>query len=75
MKGREITVDRIEGNRAVLVVAGEAVEVPTSALPQRACEGSILELTLGDDRAIRSSAEERIRRLTAASTVPDTFDL
>lgn len=73
--GREITVDRIEGNRAVLVVAGEVVEVPASALPPRAREGTVLQLAFGDERAVRSSAEDRITRLTAASAVPDTFDL
>lgn len=70
-----IVVDRIEGTRAVLVVGDETVDIPTSALPPGAGEGAVLVLSLGDDAALRAAAEARQARLSAASTVPDEFDL
>ena len=72
---RDITVDRIEGTRALIVVGDETVEIPASVLPAGAAEGAVLLLTLGDDSAARSAAEARLARLTAATTVPDEIDL
>ena len=70
-----IVIDRIEGNRVVLVVAGEAVELPVSVLPEGASEGDILTLEMGDQRALRTAAEERLSRLSENSTLPDEIDL
>jgi len=70
-----IVIDRIEGNRAVLVMGAETVDVPTSWLPEGASEGSVLSLAIGDDSDIRAAAEARQERLTAASDLPDVIDL
>ena len=70
-----IVIDRIEGNRVVLVVAGETVELPVSVLPEGASEGDILTLEMGDQRALRTAAEERLSRLSENSTLPDEIDL
>ena len=70
-----IVIDRIEGNRVVLVVAGETVELPVSVLPEGASEGDILTLGMGDQRALRTAAEERLSRLSENSTLPDEIDL
>jgi 3-hydroxyisobutyrate dehydrogenase-like beta-hydroxyacid dehydrogenase len=70
-----IVIDRIEGNRAVLVVGDETVDIPVSALPPGAGEGSVLVLSLGDDSALRAAAEARQARMAAASNLPDEIDL
>lgn len=41
-----IVVDRIEGTRAILEVDGQIVEIPATALPEGAGEGSVLLLGL-----------------------------
>ena len=70
-----IVVDRIEGNRAILVVGDETVEVPVSVLPEGAAEGSVLSLRLSDDAQIRAAAEARQALLAASSDLPDIIDL
>jgi len=71
----EIVVDRIEGNRAILVVGDESFELPVSTLPEGATEGSVVSLSLADDTEVRAAAEERQARLEAASNLPDVIDL
>ena len=70
-----IVVDRIEGTRAILVVGDETVELPVSALPSGASEGSVLVLSQGDDSALRAAAGARQARMAAASNLPDEIDL
>jgi hypothetical protein len=41
-----IVIDRIEGEIAVLEIAGATYEIPTSALPEGAAEGAVLRLEL-----------------------------
>lgn len=70
-----IVVDRVEGDRAVLEVDGEFVDVPASVLPAGAVEGSVLVFGLGDASARLARAQERIARLAAAGPAGDTIDL
>lgn len=73
-----IVLDRIEGDRAVLLFGQERVEVPASALPAGAREGDVLTFTLAPDAkaAALAEAEARLTRLRARSVqVPDTTDL
>jgi hypothetical protein len=42
----KVVIDRIEGDLAVVEVAGKFVEWPVAALPAGAREGSILEVTI-----------------------------
>lgn len=82
-----ITIDRIEGERAVLEFADfpgapgqrELLDVPLAALPDGACEGLVLTfhtasgLTPAGDLA---EAEARLARLKAKTPQgPGTFDL
>jgi len=62
----KVTVDRIEGDKAVLLVRnGEEEEVilPVSLLPAEASEGSILVLRIELDRQETARAEERVKSL------------
>ena len=72
-----IVIDRIESNRAVLVMDGETVEVPASVLPEGASEGSVLALARrpGEEAAARAQAAERIARLQQRDDLPDEIDL
>lgn len=70
-----IVVDRIEGDRAVLEIGGETVEVPASALPPGTREGATLVLVAsGDEAAVRQAAADRIARLTKTD-LPDDIQL
>ena len=68
-------IDRITAGIAVIDCDGVTFEVPASALPAGAAEGSVLVVGLGSDQSLRDAAEARLGRLKARSTVPDTFDL
>ena len=62
----KVTVDRIEGDKAVLLVRnGEEEEVilPASLLPAEAREGSILVLRIELDRQETARAEKRVKSL------------
>lgn len=56
-----IRLDRIEGDRALLVHDGRPFELPVGLLPADAREGDVLELVLTRDAA----ACERARAATA----------
>ena len=56
-----IVVDRIEGEVAVLEIEGSTVEVPATALPAGAGEGSVLALTLNADAQGDVAAQARAR--------------
>jgi hypothetical protein len=73
-----MVLDRIEGDRAVLLFGEERVELPASALPAGAREGDMLTFVLAPDAkaAALAEAEARLARLRARSVQgPDSFDL
>lgn len=77
MTSRSLTVDRIEGDRAVLELGGETVDVPLALLPEGAAEGSRLLLTLdpaGTADAL-AEAEARLARLKARAVPGGSIDL
>jgi hypothetical protein len=63
-----IVVDRIEGDRAILEVDGDTIELPLSVLPPGAGEGTILTLVLCGEQGsdLSKENEERLARLRAA---------
>jgi hypothetical protein len=69
------SVDRIEGDRAVLDIGGEKVEIPAGALPEGAQEGSWLKISLADASEARAAEEERLARLRKKSPPKMSFDL
>lgn len=72
-----ITVDRIESQRAVLVMDGETVDVPRSVLPDGVAEGAVLAFVArpGDEAAARAQAAERLARLQKRDGMPEEIDL
>ena len=70
-----ITIDRIVGDRAVLDINGEQVEVPAGALPPGAKEGDLLQLVEADANAVKAEGDARRARLQARSALPDSIDL
>ena len=68
-----ISVDRIEGSRAILDIAGEQIEVPASILPTGAAEGSLLSLRL-EEATAADEAAARLERLRARSPSLDDID-
>ena len=62
-----IVVDRIEGERAILEVGGELIEISTAELPEGSQEGSVLNLMMCDDAAaiLQRENEERLERFRA----------
>lgn len=72
-----IIVDRIESQRAVLVMDGETVEVPRSVLPDGVAEGAVLAFTSspGDEAEARAQAADRLARLQQRDDLPEEIDL
>jgi hypothetical protein len=72
-----ITVDRVEGDVAVLIIDGATLELPARLLPAGAGEGAVLRLTFDPDAtaAALAEAEARLRRLQARAAPPDVIDL
>ncbi len=72
-----VSIDRIEGDRAILDFAGELIEIPAAALPEGAEEGSRLTLSLAPaeetDRAEDAAAAQQAR-LKAKRTSLDDFE-
>ena len=60
-----ITVDRVEGEIAVLDVGGEIIDFPLAALPPEAKEGSVLAFQLLSNEAILKQGHDRLERLKA----------
>ncbi len=60
-----IVIDRIEGDRAILEVDGEMMEIPARLLPSGSSEGDVLTLKLCGDAAaeMQRDNEERLARL------------
>ena len=66
MSNIRVTVDRIEGDKAVLLIRnGEEEEIilPVGLLPDEAGEGSILEISIEIDRQETARAEKRVKSL------------
>ncbi len=62
-----VTVDRFEGEQAVLRLAdGQELVVPVAALPTEAHEGSQFQLTLSDSSATEAATRTRARELLSA---------
>jgi hypothetical protein len=74
MSNATIAVDRIEGDRAILDVGGETVEIPASLLPEGAGEGSVLTLSLAP-AVERTAAEARLERLRRRGPSSGPIDL
>ena len=72
-----IVVDRIEADRAVLVMAGETVSVPLTTLPEGTKEGAVLAFSRlpSVEAERRARAEARLRRLQATDSLPDEIEL
>lgn len=68
-------VDRLEGERAVLIVEGVEVPWPRGALPAKAREGDLLAVELRIDREATERQQRRIRdlldRLTKGDQAPE----
>jgi hypothetical protein len=67
-----IVIDRIEGELAVLEIAGASYDIPVSALPAGATEGSVLRLELDPDAQgdIEEQARARLERLKKRGPKP-----
>ena len=73
-----IVLDRVEGERAILLVDGQMIEVPVAVLPPGAREGDVLRLVADAEatEARRTDAESRLARLRARGPQgPGSFDL
>ena len=69
MAGIPLTVDRIEGDTAVVELGGHQVDWPLAALPEGAREGSSWTVDFSD-APTGSAAQNRLARLRAAN--PDS---
>lgn len=76
---RKVTVDRIEGDVAVLLDGGAQVDVPRAWLPPGAGEGSALvigvELDPDAEAALRQRVEGAHARLTGGDPGDDEIEL
>lgn len=73
-----IILDRIEGDRAVLLIGNERVEVPASVLPEGCREGDVLKLASDPAarEALTKDAEDRLARLRERGPQgPESIDL
>ncbi len=73
-----IVIDRFEGDRAVLEIAGALTDVPRDLLPEGAREGDVLRFVADPDatRAALDDAAARLARLKAKTPQgPGSFDL
>lgn len=69
-----LVVDRIEGDVAVIEVAGQRVHWPVEALPPGAAEGSSISAVFTLHEPDLSSARERVQRL-ARRTIDQDDDI
>jgi len=70
-----VTVDRIEGDLAVLEVGTRLVDWPLSELPAETCEGQRFTLTIAPAPADLSEARARLERLKRRGPKGDEIDL
>ena len=73
MSVRQIVVDRIEGDVAVVEVDGQTVDLPLRLLPDGAREGSVVQLSLV--AAPSDDVRERLARMQSQSGISDDFSL
>lgn len=71
----DITIDRIEGDRAVLEVAGAMVDWPLSALPPGLDEGDRLRVSLSPLSGRPDDQATRMERLRSTGPPEDDIDL
>ncbi len=72
MSNPRIVVDRIEGQTAVVEVAGVRVDVPVRLLPDGAGEGTQLSFRI-DSTGDTPISAERLRRMQADGDIGDDF--
>ena len=72
MSNPRIVVDRIEGQTAVVEVAGVRVDVPVQLLPDGAVEGTRLSFRV-DSTGDTPIAAARLRRMQADGDIGDDF--
>lgn len=70
-----VTIDRFEGDKAVLEVGGAFVDWPRSALPADAREGCRYTLTFADATADPAEANARLARLRSKTPQSGDIDL
>lgn len=70
-----VTIDRIEGDVAVLEVNGRTVDWPLAALPAGVAEGSVIRLAFTIDDPDLDAASARLARLRSRSDADDDIDL
>lgn len=70
-----VVVDRIEGDLAVLEVAGTTVDWPIAALPEGVGEGTTLSVVFQITPSDHSEAEARLERLRQRGPKGDAIDL
>jgi hypothetical protein len=81
VRPRRATVDRFEGEVAVLVVEGQQVTRPRAELPPEAREGDVVDLESGRvdveaTEALRQQVREaRERAMAGKAAPPGDFDL
>jgi hypothetical protein len=68
-------VDRIEGEYAVIEVAGHSVDWPRSALPEGTVEGSALLVVLSTVPGNLAEGQARLERLQKRGPKGDIIDL
>ena len=73
MPSARIVVDRIEGDLAVVEIAGQIIDLPVGILPDGAREGSVLQLTIANGSD--ADGRERLARMQSASGISDDFTL
>lgn len=70
-----IIIDRIEGDYAVLEVAGEHIDFPVSALPEGASEGVTLTLAIAPAPSRMEEAQARLDALRRGDADTDLIRL
>lgn len=68
----EYSVDRIEGNTAVLINGGLTVNIPLSSLPENVSEGDILRLNRNGEYELDTERTAKLRA-ESASRLDDLF--
>lgn len=60
-----IVLDRIEGDRAIVEIGGEMIEIPCSELPNGSKEGDVLVFAVDADAVgnLKKDNEDRLKRL------------
>lgn len=63
MKKTKATVDRFEGDFAVIIAESVSIDVPKSMLPENAKEGNAVYITITNDTEETKTQEELARNL------------